>query len=85
MFNKTSREQQKGAFFVVTYKHSTRLFYCAYDFEHQHLDVEIKHLKSRLGQLNFKKDRYEKQQTQLTNKMPGVCFGSKKLDSGRLT
>ena len=27
MFNKTSREQQKGAFFVVTYKHSTRLFY----------------------------------------------------------
>ena len=35
MFNKTSREQQKGAFFVVTYKHSTRLFYCAYDFVHQ--------------------------------------------------
>ena len=84
-FNKTSREQQKGAFFVVTYKHSTRLFYCAYDFEHQHLDVNIKHLKSRLGQLNFKQDRYENQLIQLTNKVAGVCFGSKKLARGRLT
>ncbi|WP_143088197.1 hypothetical protein, partial [Halolactibacillus alkaliphilus] len=28
-FNKTSPEQQKGAFFVVTYKCYTRLFYCA--------------------------------------------------------
>ncbi|SFO65073.1 hypothetical protein SAMN05720591_102159 [Halolactibacillus alkaliphilus] len=84
-FNKTSPEQQKGAFFVVTYKCYTRLFYCAYDFEHQHFDVEIKHLKSRLGQLNFKKDRYEKQLIQLTNKVTGVCFGSKKLARGRLT
>ena len=84
-FNKMSREQQKGAFFVVTYKHSTRLFYCAYDFEHQYLDVNIKHLKSCLGQLNVKKDRYEKQLIQLTNKVPGVCFGSKKLARGRLT
>jgi hypothetical protein len=32
MFNKTSREQQKGGFFVVTYKHATRLFYFVYDF-----------------------------------------------------
>ncbi len=84
-FNKTSREQQKGAFFVVRYKRYTRLFYCAYDFEHQHLDVEIKHLKSRLGQLNFKKDRYEKQLIGLSNKVVGVCFGSKKLARGRLT
>jgi hypothetical protein len=83
MFNKTSREQQKGAFFVVTYKHSARLFYCAYDFEHQHLDVQSKHLKSRLVQLNFKKDCYEKQWIQLSNKVSGVCFGSKKLARGR--
>ncbi|GGN71750.1 hypothetical protein GCM10012290_17070 [Halolactibacillus alkaliphilus] len=76
-FTKTSSEQQKEAFFVVTYKRYTRLFYCAYDFEHQHLDVEIKHLKSRFGQLNFKKDRYEKQWIVLSNKVAGVCFGSK--------
>jgi IS605 OrfB family transposase len=35
--------------------------------------------------LNSKKDRYEKQLIQLTNKVTGVCFGSKKLARGRLT
>lgn len=84
-FNKTSREQQKGNFFVVEFKNKTDIYYNRYDFEHFYIDVQIKQLKSRLGRLNFKIDRLEKQIKSLENNTKSVCFGSKKLAKARTT
>ncbi|GGM24260.1 hypothetical protein GCM10011351_07520 [Paraliobacillus quinghaiensis] len=84
-FNKISPEQQKGNFFVVEFKSKIDLYYNAYDFEHLYLDVQIKHLTSRLGRLEFKLDRFEKQIASLKNGVKSVCFGSKKLAKARTT
>ncbi|GGM23654.1 hypothetical protein GCM10011351_06800 [Paraliobacillus quinghaiensis] len=84
-FNKTSFEQQKGNFFVVEFKSKTDLYYNAYEFEHLYLDVQIKHLTSRLGRLEFKLDRFKKQIESLENGVKSVCFGSKKLAKARTT
>lgn len=78
-FNKKSREQQKGNFFVVQYKKKTDLFYHAYQFEHEYLDVQINYLRSRLGLLEFRIDRLHKQLSALKNNIKSVVFGSKKL------
>ena len=60
-FNKTSREQKKGRLFVVQFNNKTDIYDHAYEFEHQYFDVQIKGLKSRLGKLNFRLDRLQKQ------------------------
>jgi hypothetical protein len=51
-FNKTSREQQKGNFFVVHFKKKTDIYYHAYQFEHHYLDIQLKVLKNRLGRFS---------------------------------
>ena len=84
-FNKTSREQQKGNFFVVEFKNKTDLYYNRYDFEHLYIDVRIKQLTSRLGHLNFRVDRLQKQLSSLEKNVKSVCFGSKKLAKARTT
>jgi IS605 OrfB family transposase len=84
-FNKTSPEQQKGNYFVVEFKERTDLYYHTYDFEHLYLDVQIKHIASRLGRLEFKLDRFQKQLERLTTKTKSVCFGSKRLAKARTT
>ena len=67
-FNKTSREQKKGNFFVVQFKNRTDIYYHAYQFEHQYLDVQINKLKSRIGKLVFRLDRLQKQIKSLKTK-----------------
>lgn len=84
-FNKTSRAQQKGNYFVVQCKYKTDLYENAYDFEHVYLDKEIKELTSRSGRLAFRIDRLEKQIKNLENSTKSVCFGSKKLAKARCT
>lgn len=84
-FNKTSREQQKGNFFVVEFKYKTDIYYNRYDFEHLYIDFQIKQLTSRLGRLNFKIDRLQKQIHSLEIGTKSVCFGSKKLAKARTT
>jgi len=59
-FNKTSREQKKGNFFVVQFKNKTDIYYHLYQFEHEYVDIQIKTLKSRLGHLEFRLDRLQK-------------------------
>ncbi len=76
-FNKTSREQKKGNFFVVQFKYRTDIYYHAYQFEHQYLDVQISKLKSRVGKLAFRLDRLQKQITSLKKNNRSVVFGSK--------
>ncbi|MGM0900691.1 MAG: IS200/IS605 family accessory protein TnpB-related protein [Bacillota bacterium] len=78
-FNKTSREQQKGSFFVVQFKKKTDIYYHEYQFEHEYLDMEIAFLKSRLGRLNFRLDRLRKLLASLEKNTKSVVFGGKKL------
>ncbi|MFD3449388.1 IS200/IS605 family accessory protein TnpB-related protein [Microbacteriaceae bacterium 4G12] len=78
-FNKTSKEQQMGRYFVVQFKKRTDLYYHAYQFEHTYIDQEIKRLQSKLNKLSFRFDRLQKQLHSLTNKVSSAVFGSKKL------
>ncbi len=78
-FNKSSREQQKGNYFVVEFKKQTNIYYHAYQFEHEYLDKEITFLKAKLGRLNFKLDRFNKQRHSLETGVKSVVFGGKKL------
>ncbi|UJL45442.1 IS200/IS605 family accessory protein TnpB-related protein [Virgibacillus sp. NKC19-16] len=84
-FNKISREQQKGNFFVVEYKNKTDIYYNSYDFEHLYIDVKIKQLISLLGRLRFRLDRLQKQISSLRSNTKSVCFGSNKLAKARTT
>ena len=84
-FNKTSREQEKGNLFVVQFKYRTDIYFHAYQFEHQYLDVQISKLKSRIGKLVFRLDRLQKQITSLKKNDRSVVFGSKKLFKGQYT
>ncbi|PGK52474.1 transposase [Priestia megaterium] len=84
-FNKTSREQKRGNFFIVQFKKQTDIYYHKYQFEHEYLDVQVKYLKSRLGRLLFRVDRLEKQLHSLKTKTKSVVFGSKKLFKAQFT
>ncbi|MCM3654282.1 IS200/IS605 family accessory protein TnpB-related protein [Metabacillus litoralis] len=84
-FNKTSREQQKGNFFVVQFKKKTDIYYHAYQFEHHYLDIQLKALKNRLGRLEFRLDRLQKQLKTLRNQIKSVVFGGEKLFKGQHT
>ena len=59
--------------------------YHAYQFEHGYLDVEIKRLKSRVGFLTFKQNRFEDELNSLKMKVSSVVFGSKKLFKSQYT
>ena len=84
-FNKTSREQQKGNFFVVQFKRKTDIYYHVYQFEHEYLDVEIKRVDSTLRKLCFRLDRLQKQLKSIKNKTKSVVFGTKKLFKAKHT
>ncbi|MGG0186064.1 IS200/IS605 family accessory protein TnpB-related protein, partial [Bacillus rhizoplanae] len=77
-FNKTSKEQQMGRYFVVQFKKRTDIYYHAYQFEHEYLNVRIQTLRSRLGSLEFRLDRLQKLLHSLKNNVSSVVFGSKK-------
>ena len=78
-FNKTSREQQKGNFFVVQFKRKTDIYYHVYQFEHEYLDVEIKRVDSTLRKLRFRLDRLQKQLKSIKNrkKQNPLCLARK--------
>ena len=84
-FPKNSHIKNAGNFFVVEFKKQTNIFYHAYQFEHSYLDVEIKLLKSRIGFLTFKKNRFEEELKDLKTKVSSVVFGSKKLFKSQYT
>ncbi|MGE7183846.1 IS200/IS605 family accessory protein TnpB-related protein [Peribacillus sp. NPDC006672] len=84
-FNKTSREQKMGRYFVLPFKKKTDIYYHAYQFEHEYLDVEIRNLQSKLGRLNFRLDRLEKLLRSLKNNVKNVVFGSKKRFNQQFT
>ncbi|MGM0902532.1 MAG: IS200/IS605 family accessory protein TnpB-related protein [Bacillota bacterium] len=80
-FNKTSREQRKGSFFLVQFKRKSDIYYHEYQFEHDYLEKEIAFLKSRLGRLNFRLDRLEKLLASLEKNIKSVCaYGNKKAN-----
>ncbi|MEQ2528548.1 IS200/IS605 family accessory protein TnpB-related protein [Bacillaceae bacterium CLA-AA-H227] len=78
-FNQTSREQQFGHFFVVKFYEKTDIYYHAYQFEHDYLDVQIAHFKNKLGRLKFRLDRLQKELESLKHNTKSVVFGTKKL------
>jgi IS605 OrfB family transposase len=84
-FNKSSREQKLGHYFVVQFKKKTDIYYHAYQFEHDYLDNEMSNLLNRLGHLEFRLDRLEKQLKSLKNNVKNVVFGSKKLFKKQFT
>ena len=61
------------------------MYYHAYQFEHSFLDVEIKRIKSRIGFLTFRKNRFEEELKRLKTKISSVVFGSKKLFKSQYT
>ena len=77
--------RKREDFFVVQFKNKTDIYYHAYQFEHQYLDVQISSLKSRLGRLEFRLDRLQKQLKSLKSNTKSVVFGSKKLFKGQYT
>ncbi|TKC14926.1 IS200/IS605 family accessory protein TnpB-related protein [Robertmurraya kyonggiensis] len=85
ILNKTSREKQFGHFFVVQFNEKTDIYYHAYQFEHDYLDVQIAFLKSKLGRLEFKLDRFQKQIKSLKNNTKSIVFGTKKLFKAQST
>jgi IS605 OrfB family transposase len=82
---KNSNIKNVGNLFVVEFKKQTNIFYHAYQFEHSYLDVEIKRLKSRVGFLTFKQNRFEDELKGLKIKVSSVVFGSKKLFKSQYT
>ncbi|AGK52280.1 IS200/IS605 family accessory protein TnpB-related protein [Bacillus sp. 1NLA3E] len=84
-FPKNAKEQKEGNFFVVHYKMKTDLYYHAYEFEHQYLDVQMKKLKSKIGFLICKLNRKEDEVKQLKTKISSVTFGSKKRFKSQFT
>lgn len=84
-FNKTSREQQLGRYFVVQFKKKTNIYYHAYQFEHEYLDGQMAYLRTKLGNLQFRLDRLEKQLKSLKPNTKSVVFGTKKLFQAQYT
>jgi IS605 OrfB family transposase len=84
-FPKNAKEQKLGYFFVVQFKKKTYLYYHSYQFEHEYLDKEINRLKTRIGFLTFKLNKYNEQLRTLKTKVSSVVFGSKKLFKSQFT
>jgi hypothetical protein len=74
-----------GNFFVVQFKKKTDIYYHAYQFEHGFLDREIQRIKTRIGFLTFKLNKFEQQLKQLKTGVSNVVFGSKKLFKSQFT
>ncbi|RTR27907.1 transposase [Robertmurraya yapensis] len=55
------------------------MYYHAYQFEHDYLDSQIAFFKRKLGRLDFRLDRLQKQIRSLKNNSNSVVFGTKKL------
>ncbi len=84
-FPKNSNVKKMGNYFVVQFKSRTDLYYHAYQFEHVFLDREINRLKSRIGFLTFKQNRFDEELKRLKIKVSSVAFGSKKLFKSQFT
>lgn len=84
-FPKNSNIKKMGNYFVVPFKKQTNLYDHAYQFEHGFLDTEIKRLKSRMGFLTFKQNRFEEELKQLKTKVSSAVFGSKRLFKSQYT
>lgn len=84
-FPKNSNLNKMGNFFVVQFKKKTDIYYHAYQFEHGFLDREIQRIKTRIGFLTFKLNKFEQQLKQLKTGVSNVVFGSKKLFKSQFT
>jgi hypothetical protein len=78
-FAKNSNMKKVGNLFWVSYKRKTDLYYHSYQFEHEYLDKEIKRIRTKIGFLTFKKNKFENQLKDMKTNVSSVTFGSKKL------
>lgn len=84
-FPKNSNIKKSGNFFVVQFKKKTDIYYHAYPFEHSYLDKEIRKLKTKIGFLTFKLNKYELELKNLKTEVSSVTFGSKKVFKSQFT
>jgi IS605 OrfB family transposase len=84
-FAKNSNMKKVGNFFVVSYKKKTDIYDHVYQFEHAYLDKEIKRIRTKIGFLNFKKNKFENQLKDMKTNVSSVTFGSKKLFKSQYT
>ncbi|MFC7392943.1 IS200/IS605 family accessory protein TnpB-related protein [Scopulibacillus cellulosilyticus] len=66
-------------------KNETRIWLNDYLFEHQYLDVQIKHTKSQIGRLVFRLYRLEERKQKYKTHIPSCVFGGKKLFKSQFT
>ena len=69
----------------MEFKKKTDIYYHAYQIEYHYSDVQIKAFKNRIGRLEFRLDRLQKQLKFLRSNTKGVVFDSKKLFKGQHT
>ncbi len=70
----------------IRYKKYTRIFFNAYDFEHQYLRPQIKQLKNRVKMVEFGLNRKPQKLEKIKKSyLSGATFGSKKLFKAQFT
>ncbi len=82
---KGANEFQINSIYGVRYKKYTRIFFIAYDFEHQHLRPQIKQLKNKVKMVEFGLKRKSQKLEKIKSYLSGATFGSKKLFKAQFT
>lgn len=79
-FPKHSRfSLHKSGLVSQTLRNRSAIWFNAYLFEHQYLDVQIKQLKAKIGRLTHKLFRLQQKKEKLKHRIPSAVFGTKKL------
>ena len=82
---KGANEFKINGIYGVRYKKYTRIFFNAYDFEHQHLRPQIKQLKNRVKMVELGLNRKSQKLEKIKSYLFGATFGSKKLFKAQFT
>lgn len=74
--------EKTGRFEVLSYGRVKESYDNAYLFELQYVDPQIRRNRNKLRLLDEKEERLTRRIDEMKQKLPGICFGSKKLFHG---
>lgn len=84
-FQKQMGYKKEGSLYTLQRKYISHIWFCLYDFEHIHIDQEIKRLQGKIGRIEHRLFRKEQKLQKLKTKINSVVFGSKKLFKSQYT